>query len=1275
MFENLFGSNSAKEFHVIPRLKSFGKKLISARQRAAVRPRPRRGALQVEPLEDRTLMSVTAAFDWSMAPRFGFDQNGNQIQLPYNPTTRDQRMQIQNNPAYVQNIDPSNGNRLGYEVDFDASRSSSDNSPITSYSWLVRGKGIVLDKEAQVNLTTFSGKTPSLHLMEGNYFVELTVTTQDGQTCAECRDITVKDILIVSVGDSAASGEGDPDILGREDPFGHWRTGPMWADSREGKQGEVDYTWTDANGTKVQDGHGATIDRSGRSAAAQAALRIEQADPHTSVTFVDVTVSGDPTDPALSGDNNNPGVIGHDGQLDEVKAIVGNRPIDALIVTTGADDIGFSDIVKRLVETTPINLPWGTQQLDTLSNIETDVTNLADPNHNWHHISLGQLPIVYNELNNAIYDRLGKNLTANNVFLTEYFDPTHDDKGAFVGGALGDILPPLNVTKDAIAFGHDKVEVALNYQVQHAAQLYHWHFVTDIAKAFLTHGINAFKSPWVNTDEDSRVTEGGDDANLRGDSAYDKVAQQLAQSDHGQLYEMVKAWLEITWSGDDIQRTWDRMSTLGTAHPNDEGQQAIASILLNDPNNPDPDASLEPFLTKNAGWNSSDRVLPFLPTGKGGTLTLNPHPHVIVLGSPQMTITQAPDRPGDFQVFLGNELVYEAPDQHQHLTIPGGLFRSFYVHNFNNTGMVVQLNGAPGTNSFTIDGAASAITISPGKGPTTVNIERTAADTTIIAVAGPTIVNVSPTAHDLSNIGGTLTVHGNGSTALAVYDQADSFPATRDTISASELNAEWFGPHGRWSLGWNRLATIDYDHVQSLDVHMSDNGNEADVVSLPGAVTLWGGKGTSTVNVCPTAQNLDALGSLTVYGASKLGVPGSIPIGNTTLNVYDQGNPHFGRDTTRYSIGPGWLRRSSDFVVNGRKRTFETEIDYADLTGLTLFTRQSPNLVSISETGVVGRDCPITIHSGAADTITADINPAREVGDQPMQLTVNAHGGTLTLNTEAGNADDGDNVLLHKTGLTITYHSVVYSDNYLAVDTYYPDPDNIHHSHGKSRMSSSTGHDQATISYQNVTNLTINSAPVDTRFDVQSTAAGTPLTINASTGQEPTDFPKLTHMNGGDTVNTFVVGDKGSIKKVRSQLTLHGSSSDAILLDNSQATAPDVLTIANGKSGDVLVGQAGDQFFAAGGGLDCNGIGSLTVNLSKGANDVVHLSPSTKTAFTINGDASEYKLGFGVELDVIMGGTNDGVPTPGAPGAGTWSFSKSGRQPISFSNVKKTQAQ
>jgi hypothetical protein len=112
------------------------------------------------------------------------------------------------------------------------------------------------------------------------------------------------------------------------------------------------------------------------------------------------------------------------------------------------------------------------------------------------------------------------------------------------------------------------------------------------------------------------------------------------------------------------------------------------------------------------------------------------------------------------------------------------------------------------------------------------------------------------------------------------------------------------------------------------------------------------------------------------------------------------------------------------------------------------------------------------------------------------------------------------------------------------------------------------------------------------------------------------------------------------------------------VVDDSQATSTDKVTISNGKANNVQLGMApADQFFGSLGGLDVTGMGSLTLNLSKAKNDVVHLSPSTTTAFAIQGDLSAYQAGFGAELDIVLGETTDAVlrPTPGVkvPAHGT----------------------
>jgi hypothetical protein len=534
-----------------------------------------------------------------------------------------------------------------------------------------------------------------------------------------------------------------------------------------------------------------------------------------------------------------------------------------------------------------------------------------------------------------------------------------------------------------------------------------------------------------------------------------------------------------------------------------------------------------------------------------------------------------------------------------------------------------------------------------------VNVEGTPAPTTISNRSKlASQVNVAPKSMDLSNLGyGQLTVHGNGTVALAVNDQDDLVGQLRYTISAGELKTQQGGA------GSNPIATIDYDNIQKLDIHCSPNDIQADVVSSPGTVNLWASSNT-TVNVCPTKHNLDGLGSLGVYNANPgtfnwLDPQGSIAkIKGPSLNVHDEANHHSGGS---YSVSDFHLSRSAASQP-------DVDIDYDIGTSLSLYTGSMPSDVKVDST-----PGPTSISCGAADTVSVSVG----VNNFPLGLlTVDAHGGTLTLNGQViADVDWGDGSgaaggETHDVTYTVTDHSLNWLDHWKETVVTQYDPELLNSPH-KVVVSHYQGYNSAWINYQNVAKMTINGGPVDTTFVVKSTPAGTPLTITASTDQWL------------DTVNHFVVGDNGSVKNIRSQLTFNGSSpADSVLVDDSSSTTLDVLAIANGQSGDVQVGMGvGNQFFGSTDGLDCSGIGSLTVNLSKKANDIVHLSPSTTTAFTINGDPSEYQLGFGAELDIVLGGTTDAQLTRGAPGAGTWGFSQKSHQPITFTNVKTTQPQ
>lgn len=190
----------------------------------------------------------------------------------------------------------------------------------------------------------------------GLYKISITKARNDGTvrstTIIETKEmfVTLRDILIVCIGDSFASGEGNPDNSGVSS-----RSATVLCDdatrvdyAREGAHYEVTHDM-DLNPTWYEP----LAHRSLKSAPALAALALEKSDPHSTVTFITVATSGaEITD----------GLYRHQlafqdtGQIDEVKRIVANRKIDYLIMSIGVNDLGypggFSDIIGSLATPT-----------------------------------------------------------------------------------------------------------------------------------------------------------------------------------------------------------------------------------------------------------------------------------------------------------------------------------------------------------------------------------------------------------------------------------------------------------------------------------------------------------------------------------------------------------------------------------------------------------------------------------------------------------------------------------------------------------------------------------------------------------------------------------------------------------------------------------------------------------------------------------------------------------------------------------------------------------
>lgn len=287
---------------------------------------------------------------------------------------------------------------------------------------------------------------------EGRYSVRL-VARRRGEALSDTQTVTVQDRLIVSLGDSVASGEALPDVPSFDRA--------IWQSAR--------------------------CHRSARAGPALAAAQIERDDPHSSVTFVHLACSGaqvrhgllggyggvepPPSEPALA------------PQVRELNHIADVRPVDAVLISIGANDLGFAPIVIFCSHT---------------SNCFTK-PYAGDPTLSGHVASaLTRLRGDYGRLGRAISSRI----PPRRVRIVDYFDPTHDERGETCRSIL------LGVSRGELEQAQKQVLEPLNRAVAEDTPR-GWRRVTGLADRFREHGYCAKGQPWVTTLSHSAVALGG----------------------------------------------------------------------------------------------------------------------------------------------------------------------------------------------------------------------------------------------------------------------------------------------------------------------------------------------------------------------------------------------------------------------------------------------------------------------------------------------------------------------------------------------------------------------------------------------------------------------------------------------------------------------------------------------------------------------------------------------------------------------------------------------
>lgn len=319
---------------------------------------------------------------------------------------------------------------------------------------------------------------------EGVYEVAVEGRDSNGKLLGYAKEaVTVQDFLIVSIGDSVASGEGNSEVPGGA---------PVWQDRQ--------------------------CHRSSSAGPARAAQAVEQASPRTSVTFVHLACSGATVTNGLLG--------GYRGiergamlppQVTALGNLVGDREIDAVLVSVGANDVQFSVLVEYCFLRRACDLAVGPLSAATL------FARL-----------LPGLPGRYNQLAGALTTR---SIAADRVYLTEYFDPTRDDAGQPCDRTILSDHPLARVfaiTADEAAWASNVMLTSLNAEVASAASRHGWRFVGGITSQFLTHGYCA-ADHWVVRFGESQANQGDENGTLHpnapGHDAYGRRITSLVNAD------------------------------------------------------------------------------------------------------------------------------------------------------------------------------------------------------------------------------------------------------------------------------------------------------------------------------------------------------------------------------------------------------------------------------------------------------------------------------------------------------------------------------------------------------------------------------------------------------------------------------------------------------------------------------------------------------------------------------------------------------------------------
>lgn len=307
------------------------------------------------------------------------------------------------------------------------------------------------------------------------------------------------EFVMVTLGDSYASGEGNPEQKGEYDQFGN-RTGLKrnWDIHDESRE--------------IQACH-----RSGQSGAEKAAAQLRKDFPGITLTFQSFACSGAEINHLINmtyrGVDAEFRFPANDGVLPQVTALRNwlrdvrkNGQLDALYMNIGGNDARFGDVIAVCIHPGKGDHCW-TEQVKN-----NEPTTLAQAVQ----AGIASLPAGYDALNNALYmsyvNQAGVPTLAfpQQVYITQMPDVTQKDDGSLCSGSDLSFWEWLhNVHPNEVAWARDNLIVPANNAIADAAARNRWNVISGVVAGFRRHGFCA-TDRYLNLNRDAVTTQGAD---------------------------------------------------------------------------------------------------------------------------------------------------------------------------------------------------------------------------------------------------------------------------------------------------------------------------------------------------------------------------------------------------------------------------------------------------------------------------------------------------------------------------------------------------------------------------------------------------------------------------------------------------------------------------------------------------------------------------------------------------------------------------------------------